>query len=164
MDQANKKLTAPGGISPGRLAGLLEHTNWATEFSWDQLLLLCEYIHPLKVNKGAVVFKEGALEKSLGIIVKGSIQVMKQSGADINYLTRLSPPQTFGEMSLIDDEPRSASGIALEETLIFFMSRSRFIALAQANPVLGFKLLWKISKIISQRLRRTTGQLIDFLG
>jgi CRP-like cAMP-binding protein len=66
-------------------------------------------------------------------------------------------------MALIDGEPRSASGIAVKETIIFFMTQDNLIRLTQDDSQLGVQLLWKISKLISQRLRQTTGMLLDYM-
>jgi CRP/FNR family cyclic AMP-dependent transcriptional regulator len=143
-----------------RYAQILEKTKWANEFSWDHIKKICQYIDPIMAKKGAVIFKEGDLEKSLGIIVKGSIDIMKGE----NKITTLKSSQTFGEMALIDGEPRSATGIAAEETIIFFMREKYLLKLTEDDPKLGVQLLWKISKLISQRLRQTTGILVDYMG
>ena len=143
-----------------KYAQVLEKTKWASEFSWDHIRKICQYIEPVRAKKGAVVFKEGDHERSLGIIVKGSIDIIK----DKNRVATLKSSQTFGEMSLIDGEPRSATGIAAEETIIFFMGEKALIQLTEDDPKLGVQLLWKISKLISQRLRQTTGMLVDYMG
>ncbi|MCP4672453.1 MAG: cyclic nucleotide-binding domain-containing protein [Desulfobacula sp.] len=147
-----------------KYAQILEKTKWADEFSWEDVRTICHYIRPVSAKKGAVIFKEGAQEESLGIIVKGAINIFKQSDNEIKKIARLKASQTFGEMALLDGEPRSASGVASEDTIIFFISKKNLIDIASDHPKLGFQILWKISKLISRHLRRTTGKLVDYMG
>lgn len=147
-----------------KYAQVLEKTKWADEFSWEHIRHICHYIRPVSAKKGAIVFKEGDKEESLGIIVKGSINILKKSENKIKKVATLKSSQTFGEMSLIDGEPRSASGVAAEDTIIFFVEKDNLLKLAADHPKLGFQILWKISKLISQHLRKTTGKLVDYMG
>ncbi len=146
-----------------KYAQILEKTKWAKEFSWENIRKICNYIHPVMAKKGATVFREGDREESLGIVVKGSIDIFKNTEDGAKKVAMIKSSQTFGEMALIDGEPRSASGIAAEESVIFFISKNSLIALSADHPKLGFQLLWKISKLISQHLRKTTGQLVDYI-
>lgn len=147
-----------------KYAQILERTKWASEFSWEDIRKICHYIRPVSAKKGVVVFKEGAREESLGIIVKGSIDIFKKSDGEIKKVARLKSSQTFGEMALLDGEPRSASGVAAEDTIIFFLSKKGLVDIGSDHPRLGFQILWKISKLISQHLRNTTGKLVDYMG
>ena len=161
MDKTNKKkLNFEKYV---KYAQILEKTKWADEFSWDSIRTICQYINPVIAKQGATVFKEGAKEKSLGIIVKGSIHIFKQSGDGTKKVATLKNSQTFGEMALLDEEPRSATGVAAEETIIFFLSKESLINIADDHPKLGFQILWKISKLLSRHLRKTTGKLVDYL-
>ncbi|SDU16771.1 cyclic nucleotide-binding domain-containing protein [Desulfobacula phenolica] len=146
-----------------KYAQILEKTKWSNEFSWDHIRTICHYIHPVRAKKGAVIFKEGQKEESLGIIVKGSIDILKKSDDQIKKIARLKSSQTFGEMALLDGEPRSATGIAAEDSIIFFISKKNLLDIAEDHPKLGLQILWKISKLISQHLRKTTGKLVDYM-
>ena len=142
---------------------ILEKTKWASDFSWESIRIICNYIHPVKAQKGAVIFKEGAKEESLGIIVKGAVDIFKKNETETIKVTTLKSSQTFGEMALIDGEPRSATGVAAKDTIIFFISKKNLLELSEDHPKLGLQILWKISKLISQHLRRTTGMLVDYM-
>lgn len=146
-----------------KYAQILEKTKWASEFSWDNIRLICRYIRPVSARKGAVVFKEGDKDQSLGIIVKGAIDIFKQGDDEVKKVASLKNSMTFGEMALLDGEPRSATGIATEETIVFFISRENLMDLSNENPKLGFQILLKVAKLISQHLRKTTGLLVDYM-
>ena len=146
-----------------KYAQILERTKWASEFSWDHIRKICHYIQPVSAKKGAVVFKEGDKDESLGIIVKGSIDILKQNYNETKKIATLKNSQTFGEMALIDGEPRSATGIAAEDSIIFFISKKNLLDISEDYPKLGFQVLWKISKLMSQHLRKTTGKLVDYM-
>ena len=68
---------------------------------------------------------------------------------------------SIGEMGILDGEPVSASAIASVDSVVFTISGADFEKLVSENEKLGVKLLWKIGKIISLRLRRTTGLLAE---
>ncbi len=159
-DRSEKKLDVE---KYAKYAQILEQTKWASEFSWEHIRIICNYIRPVSAKKGAVIFVEGAREESLGIIVKGAVDIFKHNETEPVRVTTLKSSQTFGEMALIDGEPRSATGIAAKDTIIFFISKKSLIELSETYPKLGLQLLWKISKLISQHLRRTTGMLVDYL-
>lgn len=158
--QSDKKLDIEKYV---RYAQILEKTKWASEFSWESIRIICNYIHPVSAKKGAVIFKEGAMQESLGIIVKGRVDIFKHSDTAPVKVTTLKSSQTFGEMALIDGEPRSATGVAATDTIIFYISKKGLIRLADDHPKLGFQILWKVSKLVSQHLRQTTGRLVDYM-
>ncbi len=155
--KTSKKATAE---KYAKYAQILEKTKWANDLSWNHIKKICLYIDPVMAKPGAVVFKEGDKDKSLGIIIKGAIDILKGK----TKLTTLRNSQSFGEMALIDGEPRSATGIAVKETIIFFIREDDLIQLTEDDPELGVQLMWKISKMTSRRLRQTSGQLVDYMG
>ena len=71
--------------------------------------------------------------------------------------------KTFGEMALIDREPRSASVVAVSDTILIVLHLTEFNDMSDSSPRLALKILHRIAKLLSHRLRQTSGVLADFL-
>ncbi len=82
----------------------------------------------------------------MGIVLEGSCKVVRGTDEVIGHI---GPSQVFGEMSLIDDRPRSATVIAEEPTEAAELSAWEFRALIKENPEMALNLL----KSLSARLR-----------
>jgi CRP-like cAMP-binding protein len=70
----------------------------------------------------------------------------------------------MGEMSLLDELPYSATAVAREDTQLLLLTRMNFERLGIEQPVLCNVLLRQIARLMSLRLRQTTGILLDYLG
>ena len=66
-------------------------------------------------------------------------------------------------MSLLDDLPYSATATAKDLTKLVLITRHNFERLTEEHPILGVKMLKKIARLMSLRLRQTTGVLVDHL-
>ena len=112
-----------------------------------------------------MIVREGSTDAYLCLLVDGKVNVVKEgeSGAP-KELGSIGPGKTFGEMSLIDGERRSASVVAEERSTLVVLTGDGFSRLSLEVPRLGLKVLFKISKLLSQRLRQTSGALVDRLG
>lgn len=82
----------------------------------------------------------------MGVVLRGSLSVIR---AEHDVIGHLGAGDVFGEMSLIDDEPRSATLVADEQTEVALLSRGDFRAQIRQNPDIALKLM----KILSGRLR-----------
>lgn len=69
----------------------------------------------------------------------------------------------IGEMSLIDGLPYSAPIRTIEACTLILLTRNNCTQCVQQHPALGVKLLLEIARLISLRLRQTSGQLVDAL-
>lgn len=145
-------------------AEMLESTQWAEEFSWTEIQSLARYLNLLKTGKGRTLFHEGDREAYMGIIVHGSVRVIKQ---DANHhekvLSVIGKGKTFGEMVLFDGEPRSATIVSADHSVLLLLSRESLDRLMKEVPGLAAKLLLKLGRLLSQRLRATSGQLVNFI-
>ncbi|MCW8855178.1 MAG: cyclic nucleotide-binding domain-containing protein [Gammaproteobacteria bacterium] len=147
-----------------KLAEMLELTRWAKDFSWEQICNISKQMDAYKANKGDLIFEEGSSDNTMGIVVKGKIDIVKDD-ADHNrkVIATLMPSQSFGEMSLIDGEPRSAGVVASTDVVLLFLTKDKMFELVNTKPALAFKLIWLISQMLSQRLRKTSGSLVEYL-
>lgn len=109
-------------------------------------------------SKNSIVITEGDTSSSLYIILTGAVKVFV-SNADgrTNIINRLGPGDYFGELSLIDNEPRSASIETLTKTQLSILSRPYFVSYLEANPRVAIRLL----EGMGQRLRKTTDHAKD---
>jgi serine/threonine protein phosphatase PrpC len=108
-----------------------------------------------RVPAGTVLAKEGATASDLYVIVSGRVAV-ERSGRP---LTELGPGAHFGEMALVNDAPRSASVVALEEMDLLVVGRTEMMGLMRVDPVLAVKILWTLVQSLSSRLRATNAEI-----
>ncbi|VAW65729.1 hypothetical protein MNBD_GAMMA11-1775 [hydrothermal vent metagenome] len=147
------------------LANSLELTRWAKNFSWDQICTISQHMEAYTAAKNTVIFDEGSEDSTMAIVIKGKIDIIKkESGSKTNVIASILPSQSFGEMSLIDGDARSAQAIASTDVEMLFLSKDSLFNLRDEKPELAFELLWIISQMLSQRLRRTSGNLVAQLN
>jgi CRP/FNR family cyclic AMP-dependent transcriptional regulator len=159
----------PAALTPQKLtfleiSNLLESTNWVNGLSRKEVEALSKYLQVCVADKDAVIVSEGSRDAHLCLVVEGKVRVVKVGDDSASReLGSVGPGKTFGEMSLIDGQPRSASVIAEEKTTLIVLTGDRFAGLGLEVPRLGFKVLLKISTLLSHRLRQTSGILVDHL-
>lgn len=117
-------------------------------------------------NKNSIVITEGDSSNSLYVILSGEVKVfVSDADGKINIVNRLGPGDYFGELSLIDEEPRSASVETVSKCRMSILSRSCFIDYIEQHPRVAVSLL----KGMGRRLRHTTDHaknlaLMDVFG
>jgi serine/threonine protein phosphatase PrpC/CRP-like cAMP-binding protein len=127
-------------------------------FSALDLGELCKVLNIVRaqeIQKGEVVLREGEPGDSLYAILEGKFVVLRAGQA----VTWLTSGAHFGEMTLFNNRPRSATIEALEKSRVLVMDRARFVELLQKEPQLGVKLLWAFAQVLSLRLDEASLQL-----
>jgi CRP/FNR family transcriptional regulator/CRP/FNR family cyclic AMP-dependent transcriptional regulator len=106
--------------------------------------------------KDTVVFFENDEGDSLFMIVSGRVKVtiLGDDGREV-ILTVLGAGEFFGEMALLDDEPRSATAIAIEECELLSLQRSDFEGVLSAKPSISMALIG----VLTTRLRKANHQI-----
>ncbi|MBC8282592.1 MAG: cyclic nucleotide-binding domain-containing protein [Nitrospinae bacterium] len=102
-------------------------------------------------KKGGTIFHQGNPSDCAFIISSGSVEIVENTREGEKIIGRLTENDIFGEMGLIDGQPRSATARALEDSVMYIMTRNNFDNLAKENP----EALLPILKILTGRLRET---------
>jgi CRP/FNR family transcriptional regulator, cyclic AMP receptor protein len=96
---------------------------------------------------GSVIFREGDEARELFVIKSGQVRI--QIGN--RTVTELGADSIFGEMALIDNEPRSATAIAMSDVELVPVSEKQFLFLVSQTPYFALKVM----RVLAQRLRAT---------
>jgi CRP-like cAMP-binding protein len=114
----------------------------------------------VKINKGQTLFKEGDSGDRLFVVVEGKLKLGTSSGdGRENLLSILGPGDMFGELSLFDPGPRTATATAVTDSKLLSLANDQVIGWVTAHPEVSLQLLGRLA----QRLRRTNEVLADLV-
>jgi CRP-like cAMP-binding protein len=114
----------------------------------------------VKINKGAILFKEGDSGEHVYVIVEGKLKLGTSSGdGRENLLSILGPGEMFGELSLFDPGPRTSTATAVTDARLLSLSHAKLIPWLRENPDVSLQLLARLA----QRLRRTNEAVGDLV-
>jgi CRP-like cAMP-binding protein len=117
------------------------------------------------VAAGTVVFEEGEKASSLYVLLAGEAEVMKHSKSGREHrVALLGPMDTFGEMSMIDVQPRSATVRAVAPARIMRIRSEDIDRLYRQDMKSYALLILNIARDLSRRLRVADGILADVAG
>ncbi|MCA9581554.1 MAG: cyclic nucleotide-binding domain-containing protein [Myxococcales bacterium] len=125
----------------------------------EEMLDVLRIAKVVRFASGAELCRAGAAGTCMYLIDKGTVSVHVNAPGRVSVEVKtLGPGDVFGELSLVDQQPRSADVIAVDDVVAYAIDREEFDKLrAQMNPAV-FKMLRHIALIISTRLR----ELNDF--
>ena len=146
------------------LCGMIENAPMFGSLSRHEVELLSEFMRGYRAKQGATIFEEGSKGLFMCVLVEGRVDIFKDSGDDgKKKVAMVRPGKSMGEMSMLDGMPHSATSIASEDCILLMLTKMNFEKLSDEYPVLCNKLLTQIARLMSLRLRRTTGILLDYL-
>lgn len=158
------ELLGSGIASSDRISSLLENAQMFRDFEWNQIQTLSGYIQLYRANPGAVLFQEGEKGDFMCVVLEGKLDILKENtqGESKSVATAM-PGRSLGEMAMVDGEPRSATAVVVVPTMLAVLTYDNFQLLLRDKPALASKMLLKIAQMLSQRLRQTSGMLVDYL-
>jgi SulP family sulfate permease len=117
-------------------------------------------------SPGEVVIKEGSLDRDLFLISRGTVSVrVELPGLGRGRrLASFSAGTVFGEVALLDREPRSATVTADEEAVCYVLSEDAFHALVRDHHAIAITLLTNLGRELSRRVRRANAMISQLEG
>lgn len=120
------------------------------------LLILALYAKVCKVKAHTVLFNEGEDIPNLYLILDGNIDITLKD----RVINSVGFGESIGEISLVDSMPASASAKTKSQCTLLIISKAEFLQVMEKEPVLGNKILWRISVELACRLRRSSNNLV----
>ncbi len=121
-----------------------------------QLHRLAELCVPRTYDTDEEIVVEGSTGLGLFVITSGRVEVTRGAGDDKVVFAELASGDLLGEMSLVDDQPRSATVRTLEPTTCLLITRGSFQSLVDSEP----EIAWCIVPVLASRLRALQEELI----
>jgi CRP/FNR family transcriptional regulator, cyclic AMP receptor protein len=133
-------------------------------FSQPEVLLLAHFMEVYRAPPGAEIIREGDGGDFMLMLLEGRIEVHKRDRWNTQQLlAAVESGRTLGEMSMIDGEPRFATCVATEPSLIAVLDRESLARIIVEQPLLGAKVLMELVLMLSHRLRATSQRLLGLL-
>ena len=107
-----------------------------------------------KYNKGEIVFCEYEPGDSFYFLLRGRVKITKISSDTEKILDILEPGQLFGEMAILEEAPRSATIVALDDIQVLEFNKSNFQTFMTTKPEMGIQLLKIFARRIYDQKRR----------
>ena len=154
----------PTSVDYAAIAAMLESIELLAGLDPPALRTLAGHLLVRDFAEGETVFREGAAGDWMGLLVAGRIRIEKSgdAGSDVTIAVE-SHSRSIGEMALIDGEPRSATCVAIEPSRLLVLTRAQFEKLVKNRPALAIEVLMRVARLVSRRLRLTSGKLVDHL-
>jgi CRP/FNR family cyclic AMP-dependent transcriptional regulator len=102
--------------------------------------------HSHTYDAGATIFEAGDAAEGMYVVIYGAVEIRLHG----KVLERVLPGGIIGEMALIEELPRSATAVALEETRLNVVNKERFLDLVRQNPYFALQVM----EALAGRLRR----------
>jgi len=161
IEYAENKLLGKLGIEtslPERIE--LEDSELCHGLSADVLLTLQTVMKPIALKSGEVLFNINDIASELYVVIEGEIDILLPfSKHHHKRLGKFGPGAFFGEVVFLKPGPRTASAKAIHDSKLLMLDSDGFAQLKKQNPDAAIKLLQRLGRELSERLRWSDSEL-----
>ena len=126
--------------------------------SEKELKNIAQLTHEREYKLNEFIFKKHAPAEGMYVILEGEIEIKDPKSG--NLFANLISGDFFGELALLDEEPRSDSALCNKPTRLIGFFRTDLLTLIQRYPELGNKILLNLARVLGERLRQTNRNII----
>lgn len=142
----------------------LRHVSIFSMFDDSELDAVSRILNAETIPKGTVLFEEGDAGSELFIVRSGCIgSSIRLPDGTAREIAVFQSGDFFGEMSIFESAPRSATCYAKEKSVVQRLNEADFFTFLQANPTIAIKLMYRMLNITVQRLEKTGAFLSDMV-
>ena len=129
-----------------------------------ELNAVAAFMEPRSYPQGSVIFSQGDPGSEMYIVMGGEVEsiIRDQDGSEREVYS-FGPGRFFGEMSVIEGEPRSATCRAATDTELLVLEGLDFYRLVWEHPVIGVRMLSAMAKVMAGWLDEASGFLNDIV-
>jgi len=147
-----------------QIHGMISYSPLFENFNLAEIRLLSHFMQAYRAEPGVEIIREGEPGDFMMLLIEGRIEVFKQDRWNApRIIAVIEPGKTLGEMSMIDGEPRFATCVAAERSMIAVLTRENLARIILEQPILGAKILMELVLMLSQRLRQTSSRLVSYM-
>jgi diguanylate cyclase (GGDEF)-like protein len=135
-----------------------------SDLTGDEAQVVRGMMRELTLEKGSVLFKEGDEGREMFVVLEGRICVcVSTNGTEELCLAEMEAGSFFGEMSLIESLPRSATCKLIEKSSFLSLDHEGLVALMTSHGAIAGKILYRMLTTTTSRLRNTSALLSDMV-
>lgn len=131
---------------------ILKNSEFFADVKTEDLAIVAKVLEEDNYSQGDIVFNLGEYGEQMYIVQSGRIGIsIAETGHTKSFVCEMAKGDCFGEMGLLDEQPRSASAHVLEESTLLVLSKEKLKTLISSYPELSMGML----KSLSLRLRHS---------
>jgi CRP-like cAMP-binding protein len=130
----------------------------------SSLEILFEFLEERRWEVGEHICNEGEMGRTLYVIREGEVEVLRRSGTGNNQsIVKLGPGECFGEMALVELQPRSATCVVRKKAVTYSLTNPELWNVYKSDNFAYVIILQNICRMLSRRLRKADSRIVEFV-
>lgn len=143
---------------------VLKKINIFSSLTPEELPIIYSLMKSVEIEKGKTLFHEGDAGDDMYIVLSGRVAIMVKTPDDGEYeIAEIAEGDFFGEMSMFEQVPRSATCCTREDTTVLALNGRDFYNFIKEHPSTTIKIMHRMLNITTERLQETSAFLSDMV-